>query len=937
MMGQLHRSLWGVVILTLLIVGISPVAPASASVFSCGSNGSYTVDANNVVTGNSDCEGDLTIDPSVVEIASDAFQSALLGDIVIPGSVLVIRNGAFRYATATTLTLSEGLLQIEAHAFRQMTGSRLDINLPDTLTTLGGSAFENSYLGNVTIGSSLETIESQTFYNNFGVGAQSLTVRGNALRTVGFASFQGLSNTVISLPEGVTTVAGRAFEGAGATSEIYLPSTLTSVGVDAFNYTNPSFVIYCGTAPDVQNCAYPLGVVPQCASVASFRGNGPWSGMSPQLVTPGVRTNLIPNTIVYNGFAFQGWATHPDGSGTTFADEAEYDFSSHITLYAQWLALPLVRFHANGGTGGMSDQASASPAQLTPNAFSRCQATFDGWNTEFDGTGMPYSDEQEFPFDVPATELYAQWNMESSGPHTVNADFTALGAISGNSAFTERIWAIEIDPESGDVYVGGSFANVAGNNFSDFIVRWDGTSWHNLGDNGIGDGSLHAGSSPTEDGVRDIAISANGDVYITGNFVISGVAEYVARWDGDQWYGLGSATAVNAAGFSLALAEDGDVYVAGAFHDVAGITQADYVARWDGSAWSALGNISSGTQFGDALLTVALGINETVYVGGNFGELNGESSIAYIAKWNGTSWSGVGNTLGRQTAILWTVNDITVDTRSGSDVVYVSSLYPVIFNVGTNSYDWLGHLLKWDGQTWSRGFSDVVFRGYVQDVEVTESGVVVAGYFVGTGTTYNDVCNPEQRYVVFNDGQRTSAFATSTGGYAFGAVEASTLNYGFGIGADALAVGLDGRLYVGGAFLNAQGNPSADWITVSNLSFNTPDESGGGNGGDGSTSGGGESGGAGPVDSLPQSVYQRSSVVSFMPVEDSAVVNNSNGPLVLSQQPKKDVIAESEPVPSSSRQTPPPSDGIALFGLASGGIFLAVIAVIAWRRRSRMN
>ena len=61
---------------------------------------------------------------------------------------------------------------------------------------------------------------------------------------------------------------------------------------------------------------------------------------------------LTPNSFTRAGYAFTGWNTAANGSGTAYADQAVYSFTASVTLYAQWaVATFTVTFNANGGTG----------------------------------------------------------------------------------------------------------------------------------------------------------------------------------------------------------------------------------------------------------------------------------------------------------------------------------------------------------------------------------------------------------------------------------------------------------------------------------------------------------------------------------------------------------------------------------------------------------
>ncbi len=135
------------------------------------------------------------------------------------------------------------------------------------------------------------------------------------------------------------------------------------------------------------------------------------------------------------------------------------------------------------------------------------------------------------------------------------------------------------------------------------------------------------------DGVNALAAGRDGVVY--AGSAVNGI---VSRWDGQQWTALGSQfsgvtdVSINA----LVLDHQGNLYAGGNFSRV-GDQVVRGIARWDGSSWSALGQGVSGSVFA---LTVDAG--DTLYVGGDFKHA-GATPANGIARWDGQAWSALGS------------------------------------------------------------------------------------------------------------------------------------------------------------------------------------------------------------------------------------------------------------------------------------------------------
>ena len=74
----------------------------------------------------------------------------------------------------------------------------------------------------------------------------------------------------------------------------------------------------------------------------AFNGNGATSGSMSSIKIPAGGSQTLPsNTFTRDSYVFNGWNTTSNGSGTSYADGANYTASTSyagqtVTLYAQW-------------------------------------------------------------------------------------------------------------------------------------------------------------------------------------------------------------------------------------------------------------------------------------------------------------------------------------------------------------------------------------------------------------------------------------------------------------------------------------------------------------------------------------------------------------------------------------------------------------------------
>ncbi len=351
-------------------------------------------------------------------------------------------------------------------------------------------------------------------------------------------------------------------------------------------------------------------------------------------------------------------------------------------------------------------------------------------------------------------------------------------------------WAVfamtVLDDGSGDgaaLYIGGWFTT-GGDVTLNRIARLDGNAWSPLGagmdgnvwalagfDNGFGEGpALYAGGLFTEAG----GVSANN----------------IAKWDGASWSPLGGGIDSIAGVRALAVFDDGSgegpaLYAGGYFEEAGGIS-ANNIAKWDGTSWSPLGAGIDGVVDALAVFDDSSGGGPALYAAGFFTTAGG-LTVNRIAKWDGKSWSPLGEGMDGAVHAL-----AVFDDGSGAGpALYAAGGFETAGGVIAN------RIAEWDGSTWSPLSSGT-------------DGIVLA-------------------LSVFDEGSGDGPALYASGGFEnAGGVTAkriakwdglswSPLGYGMYSGVWALAAfddrsGHGPALYAGGFFTQGGGDPDARYV-----------------------------------------------------------------------------------------------------------------------------
>lgn len=373
---------------------------------------------------------------------------------------------------------------------------------------------------------------------------------------------------------------------------------------------------------------------------------------------------------------------------------------------------------------------------------------------------------------------------EDPGPVAADVgSWSALGSNgAGNGAVGGAFPAVYAVAVMGtNLYIGGSFSDVAGKPAADHIAKWNGSSWSALGPQGTIDNIVYA-----------LRVSGS-NLFVGGGFTdAAGIptADYIARWNGSAWFALGSNGsgngALNSAVMSLA-GTSSNLYAGGFFFNAAGVPEADYVARWSGGEWHALGSNSAGNgALGAVVRAIAL-VGSDVYVGGDFSNAASNNAADYIAKFNGSAWLALGADGGGGGLLSNRVYALAV---SGFDV-YVGGQFTDAAGIPEADY-----IARWTSPSWHAVGSSGPGVGPLNNVVLA---LAISGNDLYAGGMFTDA-NGEVRadYVARWNG--SIWYALGSNGAANGALNARVW---------ALA---PGSLYVGGEFFDAAGKPKADYI-----------------------------------------------------------------------------------------------------------------------------
>ena len=239
-------SLMLVLLMTLTLIPLEPLAEAAAAPGTCGSKGdnlTWALDEENGVLTISG-QGDMA-DYSE-DFAPWFEKSNSITSVSIQQGVTGIGTGAFcSCAALNAVTLPDGLKRIGNGAFGGCESLK-ELAIPTSVETIGSGAFCRCIgLGKATLPQKLTELPDSLFEGCTDLMEVNIPESVTAIGENAFKGCKALAVTCI--PDGVKTIGKEAFASCAAVEELTIPASIESIGKNAFDGTSIEAVIFDGT------------------------------------------------------------------------------------------------------------------------------------------------------------------------------------------------------------------------------------------------------------------------------------------------------------------------------------------------------------------------------------------------------------------------------------------------------------------------------------------------------------------------------------------------------------------------------------------------------------------------------------------------------------------------------------------------------------------
>ena len=180
---------------------------------------------------------------------------------IIPNTVTGIGDSAFWSHSLTSITIPDNVTKIGGNAFG--VNDITSIYIPDAVISIGSNVLQsNPNLTSITVSPNNKVYDSRDNSNSIIETSSNKLIQGckvtvipNTVTTIGYSAFAGNNLTSITIPNSVTTIGGNAF-GRNEMTNIYIPDSVTLIDDYAFELNNLTSVTISNSVISIGSSAF---------------------------------------------------------------------------------------------------------------------------------------------------------------------------------------------------------------------------------------------------------------------------------------------------------------------------------------------------------------------------------------------------------------------------------------------------------------------------------------------------------------------------------------------------------------------------------------------------------------------------------------------------------------------------------------------------------
>lgn len=480
-----------------------------------------------------------------------------------------------------------------------------------------------------------------------------------------------------------------------------------------------------------------------------------------------------PGDLKKNDDVVGSWIYHPGLDDERFYEEGQtfYMKSANVTLYADWVPKTTdnVIYHGNWAEHGTvpvdtTEYNNGDTVTVRGNTgnLTRTNYVFAGWNTQSNGKGTNYNENQTFLMGTADVDLYATWIW--IGPGSLDTTFNP------GTGPNDYVRCILLQPD-GKIIIAGDFTEYNGT-VRNHIARLN------------SDGSLDTSFDPgtgTDDDIYSAALQADGKIIIVGfftsynGFIQSGIIRINSDGTPDESFDVGDDHNMVS---RILIQPDGKIVVAGYFPGGGAIDKEDFARlNPDGTVDDTFdpGYAVEHTTSGNSVECMLLLSDNKILIAGDFNSYGGigRDGIARINSDGSLDTTFEIGVLSRQSSGVYCIMPQDTDY-----IMFGGNFLKTIIRCGYDGQDDDSFMLEDSG---------VAFNGTIYSMRPQADGKIIC---TGVFSTYGDPWNSVIR--LDSNGTPDAGFRPAL--ELAGDVRCSVIQP-------------DGKILIGGHFWVKQGSP----------------------------------------------------------------------------------------------------------------------------------